>query len=303
MVQFTTFIGAICAVLRPIGGFFSNIRSRILAMRKPRRNAISAATLVIILSAAAMWHYHVIVKANMVALLDFPYDRQMSSSPSSPVEPRLVAHAGGAVRGMTYTNSREALDEHYREGYRLFELDFHWTSDSRLVLVHDWGTTSMLLGKKPHVFSYDEFVSSKNRDNLHQLTFEDLREWLRAHRDAFVVTDTKGSNIRFLRYLQANGGDIRPQLIVQIYRMSELEAARQLGPRAVWLTVYRYAYPAWALSRISGVDAFVIPAASYSRYRYLMVEERAHFYVHSVPAQSVAETFHRMAGVYGLYVD
>ena len=258
---------------------------------------------IILSSAVALRHHLGVVRGNLIALLDLPYSRQEASSPLSPVEARLVAHAGGAVRGLPYTNSREALDGHYAEGYRVFELDFHWTSDSRLVVIHDWAGTSEQFGTKPHVFSYDEYVNARRRDGLHQLTFEDLRKWLQTHHDAFVVTDTKDSNIRFLHYLQANGGDISPQLIVQIYRMSELQAARRLGPRAVWLTVYKYSIPAWALSRISGVDAFVIPVGAYDRYCNSSLMTRVHFYVHSVSAQSVNETFRRLPGIYGIYVD
>jgi glycerophosphoryl diester phosphodiesterase len=272
-------------------------------MREERRYAVAAVFLATLLSAVALWHYRGLVRGNLIALLDLPHSWQSTLSPITPVEARLVAHAGGAVRGITYTNSREALDEHYAEGYRVFELDFHWTSDGKLVVVHDWAGISACFGTKPHVFSYDEFVSARRRDGLHQLTFEDLRKWMQIHRDAYIVTDTKDSNIRFLRYLQENGGDIRPQLIVQIYRMSELKAARQLGPRAVWLTVYKYAYPGWALSRVSGVDAFVIPVAFYDKYRNPLLMERVHFYVHSVPAQSVDETFRRLPGIYGIYVD
>jgi glycerophosphoryl diester phosphodiesterase len=276
----------------------------ILQMLSEYRGITKTAGLVaILLSALAFWHYWALVRGNLVALLDLQYTRQSTPSLAAPVEARLVAHAGGAVRGLTYTNSREALDEHYAEGYRVFELDFHWTSDGRLVVVHDWRNASARFGTTTHVFSYDEFVSAKCRDGLHQLTFEQLREWLQTHEDAIVVTDTKDSNVRFLRYLQANAGDIRRQLIIQIYRVSELQLARQLGPRAVWLTVYKYDYPAWALSSISGVDAFVIPVASYDRYRNPLLMESVHFYVHSVPAHSVDDTFRRLPGIYGIYVD
>jgi glycerophosphoryl diester phosphodiesterase len=264
---------------------------------------MAAGVAVILVAAVAASHYLGSVRGNLIALLDLPYSRQATSSPSSPVEARLVAHAGGAVRGLTYTNSREALEEHYAEGYRVFELDFHWTSDGRLVVVHDWSDISEQFGTKRHVFSYDEFVDARRRDGFHQLTFEDLRKWLQIHRDAFVVTDTKASNIRFLRYVQTNGGDIRPQLIVQIYRMSELRAARQLGPRAVWLTVYKYSYPAWALTRISGVDAFVIPVGLYHKYQQTLGRGTVHVYVHSVPANRVNETFQQLPGIYGIYVD
>lgn len=210
-----------------------------LVMTVGKHYAVAAGVAAVLLSAIALWHYRGLVRGNLIVLLDMPYSRQTTFSHPSPVEARMVAHAGGAVWGLTYTNSREALDGHYAEGYRVFELDFYWTSDGSLVVVYDWAEISAQFGTKPHVFSYDEFVSAIRRGGLHRLTFEDLRKWLQMHRDAFVVTDTKDSSIRFLRYLQANGGDIRPQLIVQIYRMSELQAARQIGPRAVWLTVYK----------------------------------------------------------------
>ncbi len=271
-------------------------------MTNVRRFALASIFGVMLLGAAA-WPHRALVKGNVIALLDLPFDRQAGSSPSTPVEARLVAHAGGAVRGLAYTNSREALDEHYASGYRVFELDFHWTSDGRLVAVHDWAEISAQFGARPHVFSYEEYVAAGRRDGLHQLTFEDVREWLRSHRDAFVVTDTKADNLRLLRYLEADGGDIRRQVIVQIYRMRELRAARRADPRAVWLSVYKYSIPAWELSRISGVDGFVIPVDAYDRYRDQTLMRRARFYVHSVPAESVDETFRELPGIYGIYVD
>lgn len=271
-------------------------------MTTTRRRLAAAGLAILLLSVVIAWRYRALARANLIVILDWPLVRQAPTR-NNPVEAKLVAHAGGAVRGLAYTNSREALEEHYAEGYRVFELDFHWTSDGRLVLVHDWAEISAQFGTKPHVFSFDEFVLARRRDGLHQLTFEDLQEWLQTHRDACVVTDTKDSNIRLLHYLQANGGDIRPQLIIQIYRMSELQPAQELAPRAVWLTVYKYAYPAWALTRISGVDAFVIPIADYYRYREPLVKGRMHIYVHSVRSQSVDETFRRLPGIYGVYVD
>jgi glycerophosphoryl diester phosphodiesterase len=271
-------------------------------MAKGRSFAASVGFAAILVCAAGAWHQRHALKANLNALLDLPYGRQ-GLSPLPPVEARLVAHAGGAVRGVAYTNSREALDEHYAAGYRVFELDFHWTSDGRLVAVHDWAEISAQFGTSARVFSYDGFVAAKRRDGLHQLTFEDVRGWLRAHRDALLVTDTKAANSRLLSYLQAEPGDLRAQLIVQIYRVAELPAARSLAPRAVWLTVYKRPIPAWALARISGVDAFVIPVEAYDRYRDEVVRRRVRFYVHSVPAGLVDETFRRLPGIYGIYVD
>ncbi len=56
----------------------------------------------------------------------------------SPVPPVLVAHAGGGIDGQTYTNSLEAMDLSYSLGHRVIEVDFCWSSDGRLVLMHEW---------------------------------------------------------------------------------------------------------------------------------------------------------------------
>jgi hypothetical protein len=274
-----------------------------MTLAKSRTLLAFVATILLIAVAAGAWLARYEIRGNLVALDDLIFHRPAPSAPGPPLEEKLVAHAGGAVNGIAYTNSREALDAHYAAGYRVFELDFEWTSDGHLVLVHDWAKTSWFAGVRAHVFNYAEFRSATRRDGLHAMTFEDLRAWLVAHGDALVVTDTKGSNSRLLAWLQANGGEILPQLIVQIYRMAELSAARRLQPRAVWLTVYRYGYPEWGLERISAVDAFVIPVESYSRYRKTILAGRSRFYVHTVPANAIDETYRRCPGIYGMYVD
>ena len=75
-------------------------------------------------------------------------------------------------------------------------------------------------------------------------------------------------------YLAAYGAAILPRVIVQIYRLGELDEARALHPRAAWLTAYKWSYPAWAMKRIVGVDAFVVPVGDYGRYRDAMATTR-----------------------------
>lgn len=243
------------------------------------------------------------LKANLLAAYDLCRFGRALYATAPPVSYRLVAHAGGAIHGLTYTNSREALDESYRKGFRAFELDFEWTSDNHLVLVHDWDHTSSLFGLPPHVFTYHEFLTSSRRDGLHQMTFEGLVSWLRIHKDVLVVTDTKASNIQLMSFLRVNGKEVLRQLIIQIYRLSELREARELGPRAVWLTVYKSSYPRWALARISGVDGFVIPVDTYQRYFDPALMTRTHFYVHSVSSEKANRAFSELPGIFGIYVD
>lgn len=49
-----------------------------------------------------------------------------------------ILHAMGRIDEYTYTNSRDALENGYQNGNRLFECDFITTSDGQLVACHDW---------------------------------------------------------------------------------------------------------------------------------------------------------------------
>ena len=58
----------------------------------------------------------------------------------------LIAHAGGAVDGVSMTNSYEALCTARDNGYKYIELDLLFTSDSVLVAMHDWAGYNAAMG-------------------------------------------------------------------------------------------------------------------------------------------------------------
>jgi len=249
------------------------------------------------------WEVRARIKADTSAYFDLLNYNQPQAVPSAPIPGRFIAHAGGALNGLPYTNSLQALDQHYAAGFRLFELDFEWTSDGHLVLVHDWSLSSHQFGVPEHVFSYNEFIHAHPLDGYHQLAFEELHTWLLAHLDASIVTDTKGSNQRFVSYLTANAADINSQFILQIYRLSELQAARNFHPRAVWLTQYKVLYPVWALVRARGIDALVVPLDLYTREPSLQSVRAIPLYVHAVRAQAAPDVLLQWPNIYGVYVD
>ncbi|MBI4262068.1 hypothetical protein HY624_00920 [Candidatus Uhrbacteria bacterium] len=152
----------------------------------------------------------------------------------------LIVHAGGGVRGNIYTSSREALDANYAAGYRLFELDFSWTSDRQLVLIHDWeGTYEKYFGMQGERPTRDQFLALSMKDNLTQLSLEQLFEWLAAHPDARVVTDVKEDTIAALTYIQERDPKFAQHFIPQIYDPEEYTAVRALGYVDIIFTLYR----------------------------------------------------------------
>ena len=52
---------------------------------------------------------------------------------------KFILHAGGVTpNGILGSNSLEAVEHSYDNGYRVLEIDFCWTEDNHLVCVHDW---------------------------------------------------------------------------------------------------------------------------------------------------------------------
>ena len=74
----------------------------------------------------------------------------------------LIAHAGGAIDGKVYTNSREAVEGSIKAGRKYIEIDLIKTSDGEYIAGHDWERINEMTGRngdKP--LSKQEFLSSK----------------------------------------------------------------------------------------------------------------------------------------------
>lgn len=152
----------------------------------------------------------------------------------------LVAHATGSLPGATLTNSREAVEANYAKGYRIFEVDFLYTRDGRLVARHDWSSLRFRRFGQPvppgGVPSFAEFRRAHILHRYHPLTLPDVVSLLEEHPDAYVMTDVKelgvGARVRGLSQLSQVIGDraaVRRRIIVQIYEEADLKPARQLG--------------------------------------------------------------------------
>jgi glycerophosphoryl diester phosphodiesterase len=139
-----------------------------------------------------------------------------------------IAHAGGAVDGMVYTNSLRALDESAESGFKFFEIDFVKTSDGFIVCGHDW-----------HAFPAEApdlagFLSG--RGSLPACTLEELYEWMERHPSAILVSDAKVDTIEVNRQLRERLGN---RLVPQAYDAGELQQLLADGSPTAILTLYR----------------------------------------------------------------
>jgi glycerophosphoryl diester phosphodiesterase len=131
----------------------------------------------------------------------------------------VIAHAGGGIEGLFYTNSQEALDANYAQGRRVFEIDFEKTSDGAWVLVHDWDDW---LSGKGYIPTKAEFLMTKIKGQYTALSLEDLSPWLKAHPDAMIITDTKNNLSDLFQSIHALP-ELEKQMIFQAYSKEDID--------------------------------------------------------------------------------
>ncbi len=146
-----------------------------------------------------------------------------------PNNNRYIAHAGGEVNGIRSTNSKEALDQNYAKGFRLFELDIIETSDQKLVAAHDWKMWARFTdytGELPP--SHEEFMKHKIYGSYKTLDLAGINAWFKAHPDATLVTDKVNDPIGFSKqFVDKN------RLIMELFSVMTVEQASKNGINAM----------------------------------------------------------------------
>ncbi|MBN3039144.1 MAG: amidohydrolase [Candidatus Omnitrophica bacterium] len=221
--------------------------------------------------------------------------------------PELIAHAGGGIESLTLTNSLQALDSNYDKGFKFIEVDFNWTSDGRLVLIHDWGETlQRLYGVSFADHTLEDFMRLKMQGGLTQLSLEELTGWMVDHRDVYIVTDAKSENIRALGLIRKKYPQLLSNFIAQIYFFEEYPLAKGMGYEHIILTLYRSLYSDRdVLSFARKKDLLAVAMPVYRALNDLPLKLRrigVPSYVHTVNEDFLRQELRRR-GVYGVYTD
>jgi glycerophosphoryl diester phosphodiesterase len=141
---------------------------------------------------------------------------------------RYIAHAGGMIDSIPYTNSLEALEVNYANGFRLFELDIIKTLDNIYVAAHDWDYWVKLTNYKGQTpVSNKEFLSYKLLGKYTPIDIARINEWFKEHEDAILVTDKINDPEGF-----ANVFLDRNRLIMELFTLEALEMGLQTGIRS-----------------------------------------------------------------------
>ncbi len=150
------------------------------------------------------------------------------SQPKLNFEPKIdryIAHAGGIIEGVKYTNSKEALDQSYSQGFRIFELDIIETTDGAFVAAHDWKHWAKETHFKGNIpVSRKEFLTHKIRGKFEPLDMFAINKWFKEHPDAILVTDKVNEPIRFSKQFID-----KARLRMELFSLPAIEEASRNG--------------------------------------------------------------------------
>jgi glycerophosphoryl diester phosphodiesterase len=226
-------------------------------------------------------------------------------------EARRIAHAGGGIDGNVYTNSYEALDFNLERGFAFFEIDFSFTTDRKLVCIHDWRDSykrafGLEQAEKPDLATFEFLVD--NRSKYRKCTLGGLAEWLELNPSATLVTDVKEHNLKALRLISEEVSDFSTRVIPQVYFPENFGAVKDIGYRSIIWTLYRF--HGTDDDVLGWVEKFEGPFAvtmSMAKAQTALPERLSELgiptYVHTVNRQGVARRFREKYKVTEIYTD
>lgn len=145
-----------------------------------------------------------------------------------------VAHAGGSPYGLNqdpaYTNSREAFDVSYQNGFRAFEFDLITLGDGTVVLAHDGHEDHYGLNKAFRDATRAD-VEGAHYDGLFEVLFaEDLIDMMVSHPDVWIILDSKWDHEYIAQTLVdlAPSDEVRDRLVPHLASDEHVDALREI---------------------------------------------------------------------------
>jgi glycerophosphoryl diester phosphodiesterase len=234
----------------------------------------------------------------------------------------LIAHAGGALFDrngamLTYTNAKEAVDQNYNRGHRVFEIDFALTNDDRLIAVHDWEFgKNMTGGNWTGVPSLGEWKRAKIYGEYTTLDVDGVIGLLDKYPDIYIVTDTKALSADMItkefaeikRAAQEVNAALLDRIIPQIYYPRMLEIIYALYPfQNVIYTLYQSSQNDDEVLRFvqnhPSIKAVTMwPDRAAAGFVEALIQADKKVYIHTVNRFEEAYEA-RTRGVFGFYTD
>ncbi len=240
----------------------------------------------------------------------------------TPVKFREIIHAGGELWGYdsqgTYrsfagSNSLEGLEQCASVGGCAVELDLSFTSDGRLVCIHDWSREyidTLTEGEAP---TWEEFKLSSIYWNFTPIDIDDAAEFLAEHPDMYIVTDIKERFGDAVSAVKQAFGEKRlcDRVVIQVYSEEEYNIAAGQGFENIIYSLYKLDWNSKTdvkslvkfakYHKLIGFT-FAYELCNVPGYVDGMKKAGIPLYVHTVNDPAEAQKYLDM-GIYGIYTD
>lgn len=152
-----------------------------------------------------------------------------------------IAHAGGALGELTYTNALEALAAS-AEAYELIEIDLAWTSDDQLICLYDWYAPWLSPDGQPiaPLPLAEVLARARAGAGYTPCTLETLSAILRDHPGLRIVLDLKSRAMAAYARIAETRPELLPRLVPQFYQPEDYAALRDMGYDDVIWTLYQF---------------------------------------------------------------
>jgi glycerophosphoryl diester phosphodiesterase len=226
-----------------------------------------------------------------------------------------VAHALGAVDGVTYTCSLEAFERSVARGFSWLEVDVALTADSIPVCAHQGLEILLSLPRPVSEMTVAQLLSCRLAGRFTPLSLTQLLRLLRAHPHVNVLVDTGGWTAAMLAGVEAAIAAVDPavrrQLAPEVYWPGEVKLLRAAesarGPfRCLAFASYQSGLSDAELVRLVGTEAIGIVVLPTAAIRRPLVDQLhrsgAQVLVHTVNDDADADRFVSL-GVDGVMTD
>lgn len=105
---------------------------------------------------------------------------------------KYIAHAGGGIENIKYTNSVEALHQSIDLGFKIIEIDLMETLDNKFVGVHDWASfkrNSSYKNTNDEPILYNDFLNLKIFNKFKPLEINEINKIFNGNKEIFLLTD------------------------------------------------------------------------------------------------------------------
>jgi len=181
-----------------------------------------------------------------LALLILTFILTLSNKHQEIDKSKYVMHASGGLNKQIYLNSKESLENYINQGFRLFEVDFAYTSDKQIVCTHKFENIPNYDGStKP---TFEEFNSHLVGGKFHPLDLNFLITTFNKHPDAKLIFDTKEPNAITIfedLYIKLKSFKfkVEEQLIAQVYSKDGFHFLKDFKVKEFWFSNYMAKYP------------------------------------------------------------